>query len=253
MTATTRPHFDEPAELARLVLACPRPVLLGLDVDGVLAPIVDHAGDARLLEGIGDAIAAVAALDRFSVAVVSGRSLDDLDRFGFGPDIDVIGSHGMETRRQAMRPLDGDELAVLERLDQLALQAADAAGRGAWVERKPASVVVHVRQADPHRGAAALDELSAATTGVGATAKHGSNVLELFARPADKGSALVELRDRVGAATTVFVGDDITDEDAFARLASSDVAIKVGEAPTVATRRLADPVAVLTWLRHLTH
>lgn len=252
MTATTAHRFDDPAELARLVLARSRPLLLGLDVDGVLAPIVDHPDDARLLDGVGDAVAAVAATDGINVAVISGRSVADLGRFGFGPDVDVIGSHGMETRDATMPPLDRDERAVLERIDAIASRAALAAGDGAWVERKPASVVVHVRQADPQLGDPALADVALAARAVGATAKHGSNVVELFARAADKGTAMVELRDRLGAATTVFVGDDVTDEDAFARLGTADVAIKVGTAPTIATRRLADPVAVLEWLRHLT-
>ncbi|MGB0114452.1 MAG: hypothetical protein WBP59_14625, partial [Ilumatobacteraceae bacterium] len=85
----------------------------------------------------------------------------------------------------------------------------------------------------------------------GATLKAGSGVLELFTRAADKGSAMIELRARLDAATTVFVGDDVTDEEAFARLGDGDVTIKVGETPTIATHRLADPAAVLDWLQAL--
>ena len=55
--------YDDPADIARLVGACPRPLLVGLDVDGVLAPIVDHADDATLLDGMGAAVSAVAALE----------------------------------------------------------------------------------------------------------------------------------------------------------------------------------------------
>ena len=51
--------------------------------------------------------------------------------------------------------------------------------------------------------------------------------------------------------TTVFVGDDVTDEDAFAHLGPDDIAIKVGDADTIATYRLHDPAAVLAWLRAL--
>ncbi len=124
---------------------------------------------------------------------------------------------------------------------------------GAWIERKPASVVLHVRQADPALGREALAQLRSRADHVsGAASKAGSNVLELFTRHADKGTALVEFGSELDAGTTVFVGDDVTDEDAFARLGASGIAIKVGDADTIASHRLRDPHAVLAWLRALT-
>jgi trehalose 6-phosphate phosphatase len=244
--------YDDPTELATLVAGTPRPLLVGLDVDGVLSPLVDHASDATLLDGMADAVDALAALDSVHVAVVSGRSLEGLAQFGFGPGIDVIGSHGMEIRDRPMDPLGADEVRRLAELDVLTVDAADRAGAGAWIERKPASVVLHVRQADPERGHAALDGLRRDAERIeGATVKSGSNVLELFARHADKGTALMHLARELGAVTTVFVGDDVTDEDAFAHLGASDIAIKVSDADTIAPHRLRDPAAVLAWLRAL--
>jgi trehalose-phosphatase len=245
-------HYDDPVDIARRVAACPRPMLVGLDVDGVLAPIVDHADDAALLAGMGEAVSAVAAVDELHVAVVSGRSLAGLAQFGFGDDVEMIGSHGMETRDHSMEPLAVDERTLLADLDGAAVAAAERAGAGAWVERKPASVVLHVRQADDSSGAIALRELAdVARRFDGATVKPGSGVLEAFARHTDKGSALGELGRRLGVATTVFVGDDLTDEEAFARLGTDDVAIKVGDADTIASHRLRDPAAVLAFLQAL--
>jgi trehalose 6-phosphate phosphatase len=242
--------YDRPAEVAAVVAARSRPVLIGLDVDGVLAPIVDHADDAVLLDGMADAVRRVAGISDVHVAVVSGRSVADLERFDFGDGIEVIGSHGMESRGRPMPPLSHDERTLLARLDEAATRAATRAGEGAWVERKPASVVLHVRQADQTAGADALASLAAAVATIdGVTSKAGSGVLEVFARHADKGTALVELAGRLGATTTVFVGDDITDEDAFAHLDADDVTVKVGDAPTIARYRIADPEAVLVFLR----
>jgi len=85
----------------------------------------------------------------------------------------------------------------------------------------------------------------------GATTKAGSGVLEAFARRADKGTALMELGVRLGTATSIFVGDDITDEEAFGRLGPDDVAIKVGDSITIAPHRLRNPDAVLEFLRSL--
>ena len=245
-------HYADAAVIARLVADLPRPVLIGLDVDGVLAPIVDHADDAVLLAGIAEAVSTVAELSGVHVAVVSGRSIADLARFGFGTDVDVIGSHGMETREHAMAPLTANESEVLVALDSAASAAAQRAGDGAWVERKPASVVLHVRQADDRTGRLALDEFLGATAQIeGSSTKAGSGVLEAFARHADKGTALLALGTRLGVVTTVFVGADITDEEAFERLGTADLAIKVGAADTMAHYRLRDPDAVLAWLTDL--
>ncbi len=248
------PHYDDSGDIARVVASRVRPLLVGLDVDGVLAPIVDHANDAALLAGTGEAVSALARLADVHVAVVSGRSVAGLEQFGFGSDVDVIGSHGMETRDRAMAPLDDHERALLGALDDAAVAAAELGGDGAWVERKPASVVLHVRQANEAEGTAAIAGLVEALSSIdGASIKAGSGVLEVFARHADKGTALVALGDRLGVATTVFVGDDLTDEDAFARLSPTDVAIKVGDADTIAPHRLRDPAAVLAFLHALTH
>lgn len=246
-------RYDDPVDIARGVAARPRPLLVGLDVDGVLAPIVDHADDAALLAGMGAAVSAVAALDEVFVAVVSGRSIAGLAQFGFGDDVELIGSHGMETRDRPMEPLTDDERTLLAELDGAAVTAAERAGAGAWVERKPASVVLHVRQADHSSGSIALLELAEiARRFDGATVKAGSGVLEAFARHTDKGTALTALAADLGAATTVFLGDDLTDEEAFAHLSPGDAAIKVGDADTVAPYRLRDPDAVLAFLQALT-
>jgi trehalose-phosphatase len=245
-------RHDDPTEIADRVASRPRPLLVGLDVDGVLAPIVDHADDATLLAGMGAAVSAVAALDDVVVAVVSGRSLAGLAQFGFGDDVEMIGSHGMETRDHAMEPLTDDERTLLADLDVAAVAAAERAGAGAWVERKLASVVLHVRQAEDSSGAIALRELADMARGLdGATVKAGSGVLEAFARHTDKGTALTALASDLGAVTTVFLGDDLTDEEAFAHLSPGDVAIKVGDADTIAPHRLRDPDAVLAFLRAL--
>ena len=242
--------YDDPDTIAALILDRPRPLLLGLDLDGVLAPIVAHADDAALLAGMHDALRSAAELADVIVAVVSGRSVADLDRFGFPTGIEVIGSHGVERRGSDMTPLTDDERAVLQILEHHAKLASATAGRGAWIERKPASIVLHVRQAEPEAARQALAQFDAALASIDeSSAKAGSAVLEAFVRHGDKGLALSAVADHVGAATIVFVGDDVTDEDAFAHLRPRDIAIKVGDAETIAQHRLRDPHDVLALLR----
>ena len=76
-----------------------RPLLVGLDFDGVLAPIVERPGDARALPGTLEAVQALAGLPDVVVALVSGRALEDLSaRAGLEPggSIRLVGSHGAE-------------------------------------------------------------------------------------------------------------------------------------------------------------
>jgi trehalose-phosphatase len=253
VTPSQSPEWDNPVGLARAIGALERPVAIVFDCDGVLAPLVDHADDSALLDGVGALLTQLAQTDDLSVSILSGRSLDGLAQFEFDESIIVAGSYGSERRGSARSDLSEAEFALLERLDAIATEAAATAGPGAWVERKPTSVVTHFRTADPEQAAAALAtaweqqaELS------GHVAHDGNQVIELMARPADKGAGLDRLRHDIGAATVVYVGDDVPDEDAFARLGSADIGIKVGVGRTRASRRLHSPQAVRDLLAALT-
>lgn len=246
----SRERFDDPVALAAEVAALPAPHLIGFDVDGVLAPIVGHAADAALLPGVLDHLIALAA--RGPVAVVSGRSVVDLARFGFPASIMVAGSHGAERRGLPLRPLTRAESVVLGRLRVLADQAALDAGPGAWVESKPTGVVLHVREAAPERSGPVLRHLvEVGRLVAGAQVKQGHSVVELAARPASKAIAVRAMWDESGAASVAFVGDDITDEDVFGSLTAGDLGIKVGPGATVATRRLPGPAEVVRFMAAL--
>jgi trehalose-phosphatase len=249
---TVTPQYQDPAQLGIKVAGSALPLLIGLDIDGVLSPLVDHADDARLLDGVADVLTRLVAADHVLVAAVSGRAVASMQTFGLPPDVRLIGSHGMEEAGRPFEPLDDMERERLNRLIELASAAAIAGGDGAWVEHKQASVAVHIRKADEALGAAALATLALATQGVdGASAKAGSNVLELFTRHASKGLAVERLRNESRSRTTMFVGDDLTDEEAFAALGEADITIKVGPAPTIAEFRLPGPESVLEFLGSL--
>jgi trehalose 6-phosphate phosphatase len=218
--------------------------LLAFDVDGVLAPIVEHADEPALLPGVGEALARLSATA--PVAILSGRSLDSLERrFGFADGLHVIGSHGLEHRGAAALELDHAEQDRFDALEAIARRAVEATGEGAWLECKPASVVVHTRGADPDRAAHALARARHEVDGVeGATSKDGHEVLELLARAASKGGALTELAERLERSPVLYVGDDPTDEEAFAQLGDDDFTVRVGNGDTLARFRLPDPHAV---------
>ena len=246
---------DPPAAVAERIGALEAPVLLVLDCDGVLAPLVAHADDSVLSPGVRAALVELSREERRATlqpVILSGRSLDGLAQFDFPPGVVVVGSYGNERRGDDGVHLDPDETGRLERIDVAAVAACDAAGEGAWIERKPASVVLHVREADDERGAAALDDLTAAAGEIpGAVVHHGAEVVELMARASDKGAAIDRLRSAERPASVVYLGDDIPDEDAFAVLGDGDLSVKVGSGETVAGVRLEGPEAVVELLEQL--
>ena len=224
-----------------------RPLLVASDYDGVLAPLVGDPSAAFATPGVDDALARIAAADGVTVALVSGRGVEDLRTVsGFTGPYRWVGSHGAEYGGPLTGELAGRRDALADRLAPLV-----AAVPGALLEVKPASVAVHVRQvADPSAAAALL----AAADGVAdasLTKKPGKAVLELAVTDADKGSAVLRLRDELGAAGVLYLGDDVTDEDAFRALGAGGVSIKVGEGETAARYRVADPTAVVAVLRLL--
>jgi trehalose 6-phosphate phosphatase len=238
-----------PADLADALagLAARRPLLLASDYDGVLSQLVDDPSAAVPLEGIAEVLGRLAAVPGVTVALVSGRGVDDLrTTSGLRGPFRWIGSHGAE--------FDGplrDELAG--RRDALRYQLAPvvAGTAGARLEVKPASVAVHVRQVADRAAGSALLEHVASIVDASLTKKPGKDVLELAVTDADKGTALRRLRVELGAAGAMYLGDDRTDEDGFRALEPDDVTVKVGDGETAARFRVADPPGALALLEHL--
>ena len=229
-------------------LAAAPELLVALDFDGTLAPIVAVPADARALPAALDAIHGLAALPGTTVVLVSGRALADLATVsGLGPPVRLIGSHGLEPDDDPA-PLDD---AQRERLDRLNAEVdALVDGKpGVRAERKPAGVAVHVREAAPDVGTRVLDALRegpAAAPGIVSTP--GKEVLDLAVTEINKGIALDRMR---GEAAVFFAGDDVTDESAFTRLRPGDVGVKVGDGDTAAANRVADPAALADLLGRL--
>jgi trehalose 6-phosphate phosphatase len=223
-------------------LAGQRPLLLASDYDGVLARLRDQPGPAVPEPGIADLLTRLAAVAGVTVALVSGRGVEDLKATsGLTGPFRWVGSHGAEFDG----PLGGD-LAV--RRDSLvaALTPLVEAVPGAWLEVKPAGAAVHVRRVTDRDAAARLLTDAAAGPGAdaGLTAKPGKDVLELAVTDADKGSALVRLREELGAVGVLYLGDDVTDEDGFTAIAPGGVSVKVGDGETAARHRVPDLDAV---------
>lgn len=239
--------LDAELDGALRALAARRPLLLASDYDGVLAPLVGDPSAAVPAPGAADALARLAEVDGVTVALVSGRGVDDLQRTsGLTGPYRWVGSHGAEFDG----PLTGPLAARRDALAELLRPLVDGTP-GALLEVKPASVAVHVRQVVDRSAAAGLLAEAEHRVDSSLTLKPGKEVLEIAVTDADKGSALVRLRDELGASAVLYLGDDVTDEDAFRALGPDDVTVKIGDGETTARYRVGEPADAIALLHRL--
>ena len=233
-------RLEELARTPSLLVAC--------DYDGTIAPIVSDPMKAQPIRETAVALRSLAVLPQTEVAVISGRSLRDLAMLSRLPsEIHLVGSHGTEFDIDFALELD-PELRERRKALVTELEQVEASLDGVILEKKPASVAVHYRNVDDDEVATTLERLETIAASVGdLTVRHGKRVCELLLVPTDKGNALSVVRGQVGATAVLFLGDDVTDEDAFATLQGPDVGVKVGDGDTIAAFRVSatEDVAVL--------
>ena len=221
-------------------------LLVGLDFDGVLAPIAPRPEDAVPVAGVAKVLSDLVGLPGVRVAAVSGRGRDDLlARLRPPPGVIVIGEHGADTGDGGDRPHPAhyDEVR-----DLLAAIATDY--DGAWVEEKKTGLTLHTRALAPD----AADEVARRATQVldhvvpGAHAP-GHRVVDVRLTGVSKGDAVSAMRQ--AGESVLYIGDDTTDESVFVTLGDGDLGVKVGPGETAASARLPDPEAVVAFLRDL--
>ncbi|HEX5406042.1 MAG TPA: trehalose-phosphatase [Pseudonocardiaceae bacterium] len=251
MTVTAESLSPELRRALVRVARVPR-LLVASDYDGTLAPIVADPEQARALPESVGALRVLAGLHETTAAVISGRALRDLATLSRLPaEVHLVGSHGSEFDVGFVHALDTNARALHRRLSQT-LEGLVEGAVGVGLEVKPASIAVHVRRADESTGQRILGAVrDGPATWSGVSVTEGKAVIELAVIATNKGHALDVLRHEAGASAAVFVGDDVTDEKAFARLAGPDVGIKVGAGSSAAGFRVADPGAVATVLAFL--
>lgn len=231
-----------------------RDISLFLDLDGTLVDLIDRPDDVRADAGLRDLLTTVEGRLEGRLAIVSGRSLAQLDRI-LGPvarSLALSGSHGCEYRldggieqppRPAALDLATEEMRrFAERYDEVLL------------EEKTFGVGLHYRlkpevEADAH---VLAGELAAR---YGLFLQRGKMMVELRPHGHDKGVAIRHLMTTLPLSTAppLFAGDDVTDEKGFEAVAAmGGHGILVGPARhSAAGFRLDDPRAVRNWLKEL--
>jgi trehalose-phosphatase len=218
-------------------------LLIGCDYDGTLAPLVDDPTTAAPLPEAVAAVRALASLPQTLVAVISGRALRDLATLSRLPsEVHLIGSHGSEFDLGFIQRLTPELLDLHARLvDELTKIAREHPG--VRLETKPAGVAVHIRGIDRDLGERALEAVRrgpARWPEIHVT--NGKDVIELSLMPTDKGAAVNVLRMQASASAVLYLGDDVTDENAFGQLHGPDVGVKIGSGETLAGYRVDEPI-----------
>lgn len=223
---------------------------LFLDFDGTLVELAETPDAVRVSSALGPLLDRLQRRLGGRLAIVSGRALADLERHVPRAGIAFSGSHGLElqwpdrTRLPLSAPLGLDDARE-------AVAGFAAATPGLLIEDKPAGIALHYRLA-PAEGVRAEAFMAALAKRYGWAVQRGAMVVELRPHGATKGDAIKAFMRATdfAHARPVFVGDDLTDEHAFAAAAAlGGAGVLVGpERETAARYGLPSVTAVARWL-----
>lgn len=244
--------FAQLAERSRLLLC--------LDYDGSLAEIAAEPSRAFPAAGIRETLARLAEVpSRLTVAIVTGRSVAEARRLlGASRGLIFSGLHGLEIARpdgtSYVAPVALACSPELDRIrDWLALNVPPQ--QGFHIEDKGIAVGLHYRAVEPRMAHVIAERFTefVAANAPRLKVMRLKMLAEAIPQAASKAHAVAALHETVAAPhVTAFVGDDVTDEDAFAALGTGDVGILVGRArPSRARYRLPSVAAVAAELRAL--
>jgi trehalose 6-phosphate phosphatase len=252
--------FDAMENVEQRILRAPH-LLMCLDYDGTLTHFTDTPAGAHLSPQMERVLLSLAEHDNLTLAVISGRYRADLQaRVGI-PGLIYAGNHGLEISGPGylfVEPKAASYVGALQELsDQLSAKLQIIPG--ALVEFKGLTISVHYRQVAPAQG----EEVRHLVHSALANTQHpfvllaGDKIFDIRPRVYwDKGSAINWIKERLAKPEilVIYIGDDVTDEDAFVALPDG-ITVKVGEAgETAAHYLLGGPWEVrkfLEWLDEL--
>jgi trehalose 6-phosphate phosphatase len=223
-----------------------------LDVDGTLLEIAETPSAVKVDTCLLELIAQLYRRSAGAAALVSGRSLTDLDALLGLPRLPMAGQHGLERRDVAGRLWIHAAPPAAKYAIKEALAPVLARHPGLLLEDKGLTLALHYRQALHLAGYVhrLMGQLAAAAA-AGLELQRGKRVVEVKPAGIDKGTAISEYMQESPflGRIPVFIGDDLNDEHGFAEVNRLDgISIKVGNAASCARYRLPDVAAARGWL-----
>jgi len=223
-----------------------------LDIDGTLIDIADTPDAVRIDTALLDLIARLHRASGGAMALVSGRTISDIEnRLGM-PRLPLAGQHGLERRDAAGRLWIHAAPPAAKSAIKEALEPVLARHPGLLLEDKGMTLALHYRLT-PHLAAYANRLMSrlATSASAGLEVQRGKRVAEIKPAGFDKGTAVTDYlaEPPFMGRRPVFIGDDLNDEHGFAEVNRLDgISIKVGKGASCARFRLPDVAAVRLWL-----
>lgn len=237
------------------MVSCRQSKLLALDYDGTLAPFNTRRMEALPLKGIPDVLKKIAVRSDTRLAVISGRPLEDLECLLNPLRIVMIGSHGFEKRSSSGQIFIKKISSRQQDGFSCAYNLIREKGLEKLIEKKPASLALHTRGLSDDEAIRLEKEVirgwGMISSGYSLDVRKFHGGVEILAKGWNKGDALEELiQEEPGGTLCVYIGDNSTDEDAFQRIRSHGIGIKVGnpDIPTAAKGFLPDVQAVKKFL-----
>jgi trehalose 6-phosphate phosphatase len=223
-----------------------------LDVDGTLLDIADTPDAVRVDTALLDLIGRLHRASGGAMALVSGRSLSDLEGLLGMPRLPMAGQHGLERRDAAGRLWIHAAPPAAKCVIKAALAPVLARHPGLLLEDKGLTLALHYRLA-PHLAAYAHRLMTQLVKEAGGELEiqRGKRVVEIKPAGIDKGAAVAEYmaESPFRGRYPVFIGDDFNDEHGFAEVNKlGGISIKVGKGSSSARFRLANVAAVRRWL-----
>lgn len=232
------------------------PSLLLLDYDGTLAPFVIDRMQAYPYAGVAERLIALAALKHTRTVIVSGRSLVDLETL-LNPlkNLEIWGSHGLERKQPGGKIIGSDLNAQLREGLNLGKQYCLTHMSAECCEIKPYAIALHWRGIDPLIHKKSIQSIE----NLWIKLSHKYNLelhyfdggIELRPKGTNKGDVIRQLlAEKPGYKAIAYLGDDLTDEEAFAALGDKGlkVLVRAELKPTLADIFLVPPEELLIFL-----
>jgi trehalose 6-phosphate synthase/phosphatase len=230
--------------------------LLLLDYDGVLTPFADKPKDAKPTSALHKIIEKLDKSRATEVAIISGRSKDDLEKWFGDTPITLIAEHGGYERKAGrgrwQRTISAP--SAWQNDVELILEKYAARTPGAFVEKKDFSMVWHYRKASPYYAQKYVVTIKRVLSKLAKEhdleVRTGNKILEVKPRAVNKGIAARKLLES-SPDFVLAIGDDYTDEDMFTALPITSYTVKVGHGVTAARYRLPNVDRVHSLLSRL--
>jgi trehalose 6-phosphate phosphatase len=230
MAAALSENIDD--VVAQLRLAAQ--VALFLDFDGTLSPFAGHPDQAQMSPGVRQLLQRLASMPKVLVGIISGRELEDVRKRVGLPELIYAGNHGLEIRGLELKYLQPAAEAVRGALQRMSIELRSRLRTvsGVLVENKGLTASIHYRMVADRDREYVRSVVDAVVVSQAEPFVRTDGHLVFEVRPQvewHKGNAVRWILERLAVAGSraVYIGDDRTDEDAFAAL-PTEITIKVG-------------------------